>query len=204
METREARYYRALYQVAATINSTLDTREVLEAVTESTTKAVQAKACSIMLLSPDRRELYHNAAFGLSGWYVRKGPVGVDLSIAEALAGHSVTVLDVCSDPRVQYRPQAIREGIVSILCVPVRLRDEVIGVMRVYSGEPREFSADDIEFVEAVANLGAIAMENAHHYEEVKTDYDGVRQDLLEWYATWGLERSADALAGGVVQPGD
>lgn len=204
METREARYYRALYRVAVAINSTLDTRGVLRAIAESTTRAVQAKACSIMLLSPDRRELYHNAAFGLSDWYVRKGPVSVDLSIAEALEGHSVAVLDAGSDPRVQYRPQAIREGIASILCVPVRLRDDVIGVMRVYSGEPREFSAEDVEFVEAVANLGAIALENAHHYEEVKTDYDGVRRDLLEWYATWGLERSADALAGGVIQPGD
>ena len=204
METREARYYRALYQVAVTINSTLDTRQVLKAIAECTTKAVQAKACSIMLLSPDRRELYHNAAFGLSDWYVRKGPLSVDDSMSEALTGHSVVVLDVRSDPRVQYRPQAIREGIASVLSVPIRLRDQVIGVMRVYSGEPREFSSGDIEFVEAVANLGAIALENAHRYEEVKNDYDGVRQDLLEWYAIWGLERSADALAGGVREPTD
>lgn len=84
-----------------------------------------------------------------------------------------------------------------------MRLRDHVIGVMRVYTSEPREFGDEDIQFVEAVANLGAIALENAHRYEEVKTDYDRVRQDLLEWYATWGLERSADALAGGMTEPG-
>ena len=200
METKEARYYQALYQVAVTINSILDTRKVLRAIAESTTKAVQAKACSIMLLSPDRRELNHNAAYGLSDWYVRKGPVKVDLSMAEALAGHSVVVPEAGSDPRVQYRPQAVQEGIVSIFCVPIRLRGDVIGVMRVYTSEPRDFSTEDIGFVEAVANLGAIALENAHRYEEVKHDYDAVRQDLLEWYATWGLERSADALAGGIV----
>jgi GAF domain-containing protein len=202
METKEARYYRALYEVAVTINSTLETREVLSAIAESTTAAMNAKACSLMLLSPDRRQLYHTAAYGLSDWYVRKGPLSVDLSMAEALEGHSVAVYDAGNDPRVQYRPQAIKEGIASILCAPVRLRDHVIGVMRVYTAEPREFSDEDIQFVEAVANLGAIALENAHRYEEVKTSYDGVRQDLLEWYATWGLERSADALAGGIVEP--
>jgi len=198
METKETRYYRVLYQVAKTINSTLDTREVLGAIAKSAATALEAKACSLMLLSPDKRQLLHSAAYGLSDWYMRKGPVTVDLSISQALAGHTVAVFDAGTDPRVQYRPQAIREGIASILCVPISLRDAVVGVMRVYTAEPREFTAEDVEFVEAVANLGAIALENARRYEDVKANYDGVRQDLLEWYATWGLERSADALAGG------
>ena len=150
-----------------------------------------------MLLSPDRRELYHSAAYGLSDWYVRKGPVSVDLSIADALGGCTIAVLDVGNDYRVQYRAQAIQEGIASVLCVPLRLRDEVIGVMRVYTAERREFDAADMEFAEAVADLGAISLENAHRYEQVKNSYEAARQDLLEWHATWGVERSADVLAG-------
>ena len=200
METKERRYYRALYEVAETINSTLDPQEVLRGIAESATRAMEAKACSLMLLSPDRRELYHSAAYGLSDWYVRKGPLQVDLSMAEALRGHTVAVRDAGSDPRVQYRAQAVQEGIASILCVPMRLRDEVIGVMRVYTSEPWDFDNQDIEFIEAVANLGAIALENARRYQEVKANYDTVRQDLLEWYSMWGLERSADALAGGIA----
>lgn len=203
METKEARYYRALYQVAVTINSSLDPQDVLKSIPESTARALGAKGCSIMLLTPDRRELYHNSAYGLSNWYMRKGPMSVDLSMAEALAGRSVAVMDAGSDPRVQYRPQAVKEGIASILCVPIRLRDQVIGVMRVYTAEPREFSPEEIEFVEAIASLGAIALQNARQYEEVRANYDGVRQDLLDWYATWGLERTVDALAGGVVAEG-
>ncbi len=200
MDTREARYYRALYQVAVAVSSSLDPQQVLGSIAESAARALETKGCSVMLLSPDRRELLHGAAYGLSDWYVRKGPVSVDLSMAEALAGHSVSVLDAGSDPRVQYRPQAVQEGIASILSVPVRLRDQVIGVMRVYTAEPREFRTGEVEFAEVVANLGAIALENARRYQEVKAGYDGIRQDLLEWYATWGLERSADVLAGGVA----
>ena len=197
METKETRYYRSLYQVARTINSTLDAREVPRAIAESVTTAMNAKACSLMLLSPNRRELYHSAAHGLSDWYVRKGPLDVDLSMAGALAGNPVAVLHAGSDPRVQYRAQATKEGIASILSVPIWLRDEVIGVLRVYTAEPREFSAEDVEFVEVVANLGAIALENARRYAEMRANYDAARQDLLAWYATWGLERSADALSG-------
>lgn len=155
MEAKEARYYRALYQAAKAINSTLDPREVLRAIAESTAVAMGAKACSLMFLSPDRDELLHSAAYGLSDWYLRKGPVRVDLSMAEALLGHSVAVYDAGSDPRVQYRAQAVREGIASMLSVPIWLRDEVIGVMRVYTAEPRQFDAEDVEFVKAVANLG-------------------------------------------------
>jgi GAF domain-containing protein len=202
METREGRYYRGLYQVALTINSSLDPQEVMRDIAESAAKALDAKGASIMLLSPDRKALYHSAAYGLSDWYVRKGSMRVDDSMAASLEGRSVAIPDVATDPRIQYRPQAVQEGIASMLSVPVRLRGEVIGLVRLYSAAPRQFGQDEIEFLEAVANLGAIAMENARRYAEVKANYEGVREDLLEWYATWGLERSADALAGGVTIP--
>ncbi|MCL6451789.1 MAG: GAF domain-containing protein [Acetobacteraceae bacterium] len=121
---------------------------------ETTTNALGAKACSLMLLSPDRKQLYHSAAHGLSDWYLRKGPVNVDQSMTEAIEGRSVAVLDAGNDPRVQYGPQNVKEGICSILSVPMRLRDEVIGVLRVYTSEPHEFSEEEIKFVEALANF--------------------------------------------------
>ncbi len=175
MEPKEARYFRGLYRVAVTINSSLDPLKVLGAIAESTASAMSTKACSIMLLTPDRRELRHSASFGLSGRYVQKGPVNVDLSMSEALSGRSVAVLNAGSDPRCQYGPQATEEGIASILSVPIRLRDEIIGVMRVYTSEPREFTEDDIEFVEALANLGAISLDNARNHEEIRSHYDMV-----------------------------
>ena len=201
MEAKECRYCRALSQVAVTINSSLDPQQVLKAISQSVADALSAKGCSILLLSPDRKALYHSAAHGLTNWYVRKGPMSVDRSMAETLEGHSMVVLDAGTDKRIQYRPQAVQEGIVSILSVPIRLRDHVIGVMRVYTAQTREFEAEEIGFVESVANLGAVALDNARRYAEVKSSYEGVRQDLLEWYATWGLERTADALTGEVEE---
>ena len=68
-------------------------------------------------------------------------------------------------------------------------LRDEVIGVMRIYTAETYHFTDVDTYFVGAAANLGAIAMENARLYDSVKKDYEGLRLDLAEWRAALGYE---------------
>ncbi|MBI2908816.1 MAG: GAF domain-containing protein [Chloroflexi bacterium] len=169
------RYHEILYEVARAINSKHSLDSVLEAVCEQSARAAEAKACSIILLSPNREHLLHEAAYGLSDSYVRKGPMGADQSLSDVVEGKVVQVLDATNDPRVQYREQAAKEGIASILCVPLVLRGEVIGVVRVYTGEPRDFSRDEVDFLQAVANLGAIAIDNERLYEHPRRSH-GVR----------------------------
>jgi len=189
MEKAESKYYQSLYEVAAAVNSTRASEAILHYIVENVAKTVGAKGCSLMLLTPDRQLLLHTAAYGLSDWYVRKGPVSTDKSISEALEGKPVAVLDATEDERIQYREQAKKEGIASILSVPMMLREEIIGVIRVYTAEPRHFTMDDIYFVGAVANLGAIALENVRLYESVQKDYEVFRRDMLEWRAALGDE---------------
>lgn len=189
MEARKESYYQSLYELAATLNSARAPEFILQSVAEGVTKAMGAKGCSLMLLSPDRKILLHTVAYGLSDWYVRKGPVSADKSISEALEGKAVAILDATQDDRVQYREQAKKEGIASILSVPMMLREEVIGVIRVYTAEPYYFTMDDIYFIGAVANLGAIALENARLYEAIQKDYETFRRDMLEWRAALGHE---------------
>ncbi len=189
MEEKERRYYTGLYEIAAAVNSAGTPDSVLNTIVESVAKALDAKACSLMLLTPDRKLLFHTADYGLSDQYVRKGPVSADKSIAEALDGKPITVLDAAEDERVQYRRQAKEEGIVSILSAPVMLVEDVVGVIRVYKGEPYRFTEADIYFVTAVANLGAIALENARLFDSVKKDYEGLRRDIAEWRAALGYE---------------
>ena len=189
IEEREQRYYHSLYEIAATVNSAGTPESVLRSIVESVAKALEAKGCSLMLLTPDRKLLLHTAAYGLSDRYVRKGPVSADRSIAEALEGRAVAVLNATEDDRIQYQKQARDEGIASILSVPVMLREEVVGVMRVYTAEPRHFTDVDTYFVGAVANLGAIALENARLYDSVKKDHEALRLDLAEWRAALGYE---------------
>jgi GAF domain-containing protein len=193
MGNTEKSYYENLYEAAGVLNSARDPDEVLHSFVGNIAEALGARACSLMLLTPDRKALVHTVACGLSDWYMRKGPVSADISISEALKGKPVAVQNATGDDRVQYREQAKREGIASILSVPMMLRDKTIGVVRVYTSEPTQFTMDDIYFVGAIANLGAIALENARLYQSLKKDYDTFRQDMLEWTAAVGSEWMAE-----------
>ena len=191
-------YFTSLYELATAVNSARAPASVLQSIAEHVAGALSAKGCSLMLLTPDKKQLVHTASYGLSDWYVRKGPVSADRSIAEALEGKPVAVLEAAEDGRIQYRAQAKREGIASILSVPMMLREAVIGVIRVYSGEPRQFTLDDMRFVGAAANLGAIALENARLYDSIQKDYEALSLDMLEWRAALGREW----MAGELVHP--
>jgi len=189
MERDKESYYTSLYEVAATLNSARSSESILKSITEGVAKAMGAKGCSLMLLTPDKKVLLHTVAYGLSDWYVKKGPVSADRSISEALEGKPIAVLDATKDERVQYREQAKKEGIISILSVPMMLREETIGVIRVYTSESYHFTLDDMYFVGAVANLGAIALENARLYETIQKDYAGFKEEMMEWRAALGQE---------------
>lgn len=181
-------YYKALYEVASNINSALEPDKVLDSIAESVVNTMNVKGCSLILLSSDKKTLMHTATHGLSEKYVFKGPLRADKSITEALSGKAVVVPDATNDDRVQYAKEKIEEGIVSILTVPMNLRGEIIGVVRVYTAEKREFTEDAIYFVQAVANLGAIALENARLYENIQKNYDDLRQEMLEWRTSMAI----------------
>lgn len=193
-------YYHGLYELAAKVNSAGTPDTVLHYVVKKVAQILGAKGVSLMLLTPDKKQLLHTVAYGLSDWYIGKGPVSVDKSIGVALEGKPVAVFDAVGDPRVQYQEQAGKEGIASILSVPIMLREEIIGVMRVYTGERYHFTDDDSYFVGATANLGAIALENARLYESVEQEYDEFARQMLEWRAALGDEW----MASGVVVPSE
>ena len=82
------------------------------------------------------------------------------------LRGTPVVVGDVGHDPSFQYAAAAAREGLASVLAVPLAVRKRVLGVLRVYTAEPHQFAAEERAFLTAVANLGAQAMERTRLYE--------------------------------------
>jgi len=166
-------YYKALYQIAVEVTSRTDTAGVLDSIVRSTAAAMGVKACSLMLLSPDRKHLLHTAAYGLSDSYIKKGPVDVGPILAEVLTGKPVAVYDVSTDRRVHYRAQAISEGIASMLSLPLVAGSEIIGVLRIYTDKPRRFTPDDIEFLTLVAGLGGIALRKARHHESKEKLYE-------------------------------
>ncbi len=182
-------YYTALYQAALTISSSLVLDQVLQSIVTSITEAMQVKACGLRLLDRTTGHLRSSAVYGLSGDYLAKGPVDMVKSPidSQVLQGATVYIADVRSDPRFQYPEAARREGLVSILCVPLEVRGEAIGVMRVYTDEPTTFNNDDVQFLSVLASLSALAIENARLYESIKNSYNGVVD------AFWGTNVNLD-----------
>jgi GAF domain-containing protein len=119
------------------------------------------------------------ASHGLSQKYLNKGSVSAEKSIAEALRGKPVVIKDATKDSGVQYRREKEEEGIVSILCVPIKAKEEVIGVLRLYSAVPRQFSKDEIMLVTALAHQGGLAIQNASMVLLLQDDMKNLKEDV-------------------------
>ena len=175
MKKKEADYFTALYEVARVINASLDPSTVLDKIVRCVTRAMDVKACSIRLLDSRRHQLVLGAAYGLSKDYLKKGRIlikesGVDQKVLE---GKTVWLKNVQTDKNFQYGAKAKAEGIKSVFAVPLSLQKNAIGVLRVYSKDVQEFSDQEIKYLEAVANLSAIALDNARHHKTLQVQCD-------------------------------
>jgi GAF domain-containing protein len=166
------RLYEIIYEVSRTVNSSLDPIEVLSRIAEQVTRAMGVKGCFIRLLDRSGKVLKPAAYFGLSERYAKKGVVEVAKSglDREAFTGKVVQIADAGSDPRFQYGGEATKEGLASVLVAPLFVEgSRPIGVLRVYTGERREFDEEEIGFLQAIANISAIAIENARMHQTLK-----------------------------------
>ncbi len=165
------RLYKSIYEIAKTINSSLEPSKVLSHIAEQVTQAMDAKGCFIRMLDARQEVLLPGASYGLSERYEQKGPVSVEKSRLDqdVLKGQIVTIEDVRSDDRFQYGKEASEEGLVSLVVVPLRAADKVVGVLRVYSGAPRSFDEEELDFLSCIANLSGIALENARMFKALK-----------------------------------
>lgn len=181
----KVRLHQGLLRIAEALNSTLELRDMLQRVLEVTVSQLHLKAGSIRLLDPKGRVLRLVAAYGLSQAYLAKGDVHVDRSPVDqrALAGETVVLFDVEHEPGFEYPAEAAREGIRSVLVVPLTIKDRPLGVMRAYSARPRHFGPVAINFLRSAADLVALAIENAQLYASLRARYEDLKIDLADWY---------------------
>ena len=175
MKEKEIDYFTALYEVARVINASLDPSRVLEEIVKCAALAMHVKACSIRLLDSRKKQLVLGAAYGLSADYLHKGPILIKESGLDqkALSGETIWLKNVQSDKNFQYGAKARAEGIKSLLAVPLLLDKKAIGVLRVYSDRIYKFNDKEITFLKAVANLSAIALDNASLHNKLQTRFD-------------------------------
>ncbi|MDA8082121.1 MAG: GAF domain-containing protein [Nitrospiraceae bacterium] len=177
-------YLESYQGICKAISTSLSLEEVLKLIVTNVVKVMNVKASLLRLLNKETNQLELAAYHGLSRGYADKGPVEYDASIDDALAGKPVSIYDITADRNARYRAEAEREGIRSILSIPLRLREEVIGVLRMYTAEPVSYSDEDLKFVAAIAEQAAIAITNARAFEKSvsrEREYLNVFQEVTD-----------------------
>ena len=165
--------YETLLKVTEAISHSRETEEVALMTVESITTAMGTKGCSLFLINPKINELQLETSYGLSDEYIKKDPVSVLRSKAQFLKEGPMVIYDVMDDPRIQYPNEAQKEGISSILSVPIVVAGNLIGAVRVYTAEPWEFTLEDVNFVQALAQLAGVAINMARHTKGLKSSID-------------------------------
>jgi GAF domain-containing protein len=135
-------------------------------MTESTKSALDVKGMPLFLIN--RQSKIKSRSTGQHGIF-KKGPVSTLRSIADSLKDGPIGIYDVSDDPRIQYPEAAKKEGIASILSVPIMVGDEAIGAIRIYTAEKWEFTLDDVNFVQALAQIAGILIEMTRLYQGQK-----------------------------------
>lgn len=168
---RSTKFFKILHEVSRDLLSDLNSGEVLDSMAEKISQIMHIKGCCVYLLNETTGRLDMVASRGLSDEYVQKGPLQADKSMPDVVKGTTVFIKDAAADDNIQYRDEAKKEGIVSILAVPIVVNEYVIGEIRLYSAEQRDYDSEEIDFVLALAEIGGIAITNTKFYQRLQND---------------------------------
>jgi GAF domain-containing protein len=181
-------FHEILEDVNEAISGNLNLDQVLDAIVEVVADRLRAKGCSIRLLDAKGGILQLKASCGLSRRYTRTVSAHPGRCVDEALEGRCVAIYDAASDERVRHQGEVEREGISSVLLVPVICRDSTLGVLSLYTHRPYHFSDEEIQLMKAVGGQCALAIRNAQMYTALKKRYDAATTDFQEWFDRFGV----------------
>jgi GAF domain-containing protein len=145
----------------------LDT--VLDLIVSKLPEVMNLKACTIRLIESEKGQMELRAAYGLSRDYLERGPLDDELATYFILKGEPVVIPDATTDIHTLYHKAAASEGVGSILAVPILVRGEPIGMLRLLTAKVRFFSSADINFAMAVAEQSGVAIQNAIDYQKMQ-----------------------------------
>jgi two-component sensor histidine kinase len=163
MEQR-ASQLSTLSEISRTITSDLYLEEILQLIVAMTAESMNFKICSVMLLDENKDELVIKATQSQSRAYTKKPNVKLTESVAgrAIVEAQPITIRDVRKTPGYQYPDIAKKEGLCSLIALPLSVKKEIIGVLNCYTAQPRDFSEEDIGLLTALANQAAISIQNA------------------------------------------
>jgi len=156
-------YIETLSKISKAITSDLYLEDVLKLIVTLTASVLHAKICSLWLLDKDTNELRIRATQAMSEEYLKER----SLHLGEGLVGlvakekKPVIVENVLTNPNFKEKKLARKEGLVSMLSVPMMVKNRVIGVINLYTTNVHKFTKSEVSLLGTVANQAAVAIEN-------------------------------------------
>lgn len=182
----------ALLEISKAIASGLYLEDVLRLIVTVTANLMDSKICSLWILDEKNQKLKLKATQSISEEYLKER----SLAMGEGVVGHvalrnqPMAILNVLKDPLYKEKDLAKKEGLVSMLSVPMCVKDRVIGVINCYTSYPHSFSKSEEEMLTTVANQAAMCIENSGLMETL--DIDEILRLVLEGMTkTIGFDRA-------------
>lgn len=175
---------KTLAKLSGILNSTLNPREVQKRAMEAATELMKAEVGSLLLVDEKCNELYFEVALGEKGSKVKEIRLKMGEGIAGWVAEHGEPLLiaDVDKDPRFSNKADKKSSFVTrNMICVPVKIKEETIGVLQAINRLNGTFREKDLELFKMLANQVAIAIENARLMEDLRQTFFDTAEALAE-----------------------
>lgn len=169
-----------IQEIARSVVAAGGTENIIRALVESTTRGTGARGCSLLILQEGESRLVPRTSCGVEDAYLRGGQIIADHALRRVLQGNPLFIWDVSGDPRIVRREELVREGISSIVILPFRDGEEVRGIIRLYFAEAQKFDREDLDFLNAIAELVGMLLKVAEERELVSRDAEEARRNLV------------------------
>jgi len=166
-----------LLSITEDLNSSLDIRHILHIISSEIAEYFNVKGTSIRLLDEERKELKLMSSYGLSESYLNKGPVFADT--LERCLANPMEFISNCDAGSMDYLKEKKAEGIVTILNLPITVKEDIIGILKVYCDVERKFPEDTVSLLSSLARLGGLAIQNASLYLQLQQDKDDLEKEI-------------------------
>ena len=162
---------RDLIEVAKTVVSTLDLDTLLQAIMVSAMHYSETPAGSVALYDSSKKELSLHAHSGLSTEFIKVERWNVTPGgLTEQILGSGeIFIITNTEATPFFHNPIALKEGIKSLICVPLIFQNDIVGILYLDDFVPREFDRGKLELLSILASFAALAIHNARLHNKTK-----------------------------------